>query len=125
MLNQVQLTGRLTRDVELRYTEEGRAVARAVIAVDRNYTTDDGERRTDFIPVVMFGRVAEAVANHIGKGHLVAVEAELRSRRYETEGGESRWSLDVVANRVHFLAAPRRAGEAEDGAAAADEAESA
>ncbi|HEY8392411.1 MAG TPA: single-stranded DNA-binding protein [Capillibacterium sp.] len=108
-MNHVILIGRLTRDPELRYTPNGVAVATFTVAVDRPYTSQSGERETDFIPVVVWQKLAETCANHLHKGRLVAVDGRLQIRNYETQDGQKRRVAEVVAANVQFL---DRAGEA-------------
>lgn len=103
-MNNLQLTGRLTRDANL--TEGSTDRAFFTLAIDRS-GSDGG---TDFIGVTCFGPTARAVADHIGKGHLVAVQGRLRSNRFERDG-ETIHSLDVIANRVEFLARPKANGD--------------
>ena len=98
-MNTLTLTGRLTRDANL--TEGSTDRAFFTIAIDRP-GSDGG---TDFIGITCFGPTARAVADHIGKGHLVAIQGRLRSNRFERDG-ETIYSLDVIANRVEFLKTP-------------------
>ncbi len=107
MLNVVVLIGRLVRDPELRYTPAGVAVGKFTVAVDRSFTTSQGERGTDFIDVVLWRRLAETCASHLGKGRLVAVEGRLQVRSYETQDGQKRRVSEVVARSVTFLDRPR------------------
>ncbi|MER3457034.1 MAG: single-stranded DNA-binding protein [candidate division GAL15 bacterium] len=109
MLNRVVLIGRLTRDPELRYLPSGQPVATFTLAVDRPFSGAQGERKTDFIPVVAWRRLAEQVSQHLAKGRLVAVEGRLQIREYETQDGQRRRAVEVVADHVRFL--DRRAAE--------------
>ena len=106
MLNKVILIGRLTKDVELRYTTNGNAVGKFDLAVDRGYTNQQGQKETDFIRVVVWRKVAESCANNIGKGRLVAVEGRLQVRNYEKEG-QKRTIAEVVGENVRFLDWPK------------------
>ncbi|NLW59401.1 MAG: single-stranded DNA-binding protein [Firmicutes bacterium] len=117
-MNHVILIGRLTRDPELRYTPNGVAVANFTLAVDRPYTNQEGERETDFIPIVVWQKLAETCANHLHKGRLVAVDGRLQIRSYETQDGQRRRVAEVVAANVQFL---DRAGEARRTAPAGDD----
>lgn len=103
MLNRVILIGRLTKDPELRYTQNGTAVASFTLAVNRTRTNQQGEREADFIPVVVWQKQAENCANFIGKGSLVAVEGRLQIRTYDDKEGQRRWVTEVVAENVRFL----------------------
>lgn len=115
MLNRVILIGRLVADPALRYTQSGKAVARFTLAVDRRRGSQ-GERETDFIDVVVWQKLAELCANHLGKGRTVCVEGRLQIRNYEAQDGSKRKAAEVVAENVQFLdwpkdgAQPRAAG---------------
>ena len=102
--NTVVLTGNLTRDPELRYTPKGVAVANVGLASNRKYRQgDDLKDEACFIDVTVFGSTAEAVAKHLDKGRKVLVEGRLRYHTWETETGQKRAKLDVIAERVNFL----------------------
>jgi len=102
MLNKVILIGRLTKDPELRYTPSGVAVATFILAVDRPFTNQQGERDTDFIPIKVWRKQAENCAKYIGKGSLVAVDGRIEVRSFEQDG-QRRWITEVVADNVRFL----------------------
>lgn len=102
-MNHIVIIGRLTRDPELRYTPNGVAVANFTVAVDRPFNNVKGERETDFIPVVVWQKLAENCANHLRKGRLVAVEGRLQIRSYDTQDGQKRRVAEVIANNVQFL----------------------
>ncbi len=121
-LNQVFLVGNLVRDPELRYVPSGDAVANLRIAVNRVYTTKEGEKKeeTCFLTVVVWRKQAEICGEYLSKGSPVLVEGRLQSRNWETSNGEKRSALEVVARRVQFLGrkAPRAGvdvGEGERG----------
>ncbi len=101
-MNIAILVGRLTRDPEIRYTPNGVAVATFTLAVDRPINNDNGEREADFIPIVVWRKLAENCANHLRKGRLVAVEGRLQIRTYEKDG-QNRRIAEVVASEVKFL----------------------
>jgi len=103
MLNKVILIGRLTRPPECRYTQSGKAVTNFDIAVDRNHKDADGNKETDFISIVTWGKLAETCANYLDKGRLVAVDGRLQIRSYETQDGQKRRVAEVVADGVRFL----------------------
>lgn len=102
MLNRVTLVGRLTKEVELRRTGNGKAVASFTLAVNRNFKTGDGQE-ADFLSVVTWGKVAENTANYCGKGSLVSVDGRLQSRTYENNQGQKVFVTEVVADSVQFL----------------------
>lgn len=103
MLNRVILIGRLTRDPEMRYTGNGVAVCTFSIAVNRPYANQAGERQADFIDIVTWRQLAENVANYMAKGRMVAVEGRLQVRTYESQDGQKRKAVEVVADTVKFL----------------------
>ena len=108
-LNRVFLIGNLTRDPELRYIPSGTAVATFGMAMNRVYTTQDGERKEEvcFVDVVTWSKTAENCANYLAKGRLVFVEGRLQFDSWETEDGQKRSKLRVVADRVQFLGGRR------------------
>lgn len=103
MLNRVVLIGRLTKDPELKYTPSGTAVASFTLAVDRFRANAQGEREADFIPIVVWQKQAENVANYLGKGSLAAVDGRIQVRTYDDKEGQRRWVTEVVADSVRFL----------------------
>lgn len=102
-MNFIVLIGRLTKDPELKYTPNGVAVTNFNLAVDRSFTNQAGERETDFIPIVVWQKLAETCANHLAKGRMVAVTGRLQVRSYDTEDGQRRWVTEVVGSNVKFL----------------------
>jgi len=113
VLNIVVLIGRLTADPELRYTQAGNAVATFNLAVDRPFKNAQGESETDFIPIVVWGKSAEACANHLAKGRLCAVAGRIQVRSWEDQQGQRRYRTEVVANNVRFLEWGRAQGQEE------------
>lgn len=103
MLNRVILIGRLTKDPELRYTPTGVAVTTFTLAVDRNFTNQQGQREADFINIVTWRGLAENVANYLKKGRLAAVEGKIQTRSYENNEGKKVYVTEVVADNVRFL----------------------
>jgi single-strand DNA-binding protein len=98
-MNKVIIVGRLTRDPEVRYTQTGKAVTSFSVAVDTGF---GDKKRTDFVPVISWEKLAEACGNNLTKGRRVLVEGRLQIRNYEKDG-EKRLSADVVAQNVEFL----------------------
>lgn len=103
MMNRVVLVGRLTKDVELRYTPSGAAVATFTLAVNRTFTNQQGEREADFINIVVWRRQAENAANFLKKASLAGVDGRLQSRSYEGQDGRCVYVTEVVAESVQFL----------------------
>ena len=114
MMNKIILIGRLTRDIELRYTNSGNAVANFTLAVDRPFTNQQGEKETDFVNIVVWKKQAENCANYLLKGSKVAVEGRLQIRKYEDKEGIKRTAAEVVADRVEFLDTKKKQGDEPD-----------
>ncbi|ULO07578.1 single-stranded DNA-binding protein [Paenibacillus sp. 19GGS1-52] len=123
MLNRIILIGRLTRDPELRYTPAGVAVTQFTLAVDRNFTGQNGEREADFIPVVTWRQLAETCANYLRKGRLTAVEGRIQIRNYENNEGKRVYVTEVIADNVRFLESSqnREGGNTSGGASVPEE----
>ena len=104
-LNSVFLIGRLTRDPELRYVPSGSAVTNLGLATSRVFTTQAGERKEEvcFVRITVWGKQAENCSQYLTKGSLIFVEGRLRSSSWETESGEKRNRMEVVARRIQFL----------------------
>lgn len=112
MLNRAALVGRLTKEVELRRTGNGKAVASFTLAVNRNFKTGDGQE-ADFLNVVAWGKVAENTANYCSKGSLVSVDGRLQTRNYENNQGQKVFVTEVVADSVQFLDTKKKTGTAQ------------
>ena len=102
MLNRVVLGGRMTRDPELRRTNTGAAVTSFTLALNRNFQSADGIQ-ADYIPCVVWNKVAENVEKYCSKGSLVGVEGRLRSRNYDNAQGQKVYVVEVVCDSVQFL----------------------
>jgi single-strand DNA-binding protein len=113
-LNKVFLIGNLTKPPELRYTPSGTAVADLRLAVNRNYTTQGGEKReeTCFLTVVVWGKQAESCGEYLDKGSPILVEGRLQTREWEAKDGGKRTVIEVVAERVQFMGRARAAAPA-------------
>lgn len=102
-MNKVVLIGRLTKDPELRFTPgTGTAVTTFTIAVDRRFKRE-GQPEADFIPIVVWGKQAEATANYMSKGRLIGVSGRIETRSYEAKDGTRRYVTEIVAEEVQFL----------------------
>ena len=113
-LNKVFLIGNLTKQPELRYTPSGTAVADLRLAVNRNYTTQGGEKREEvcFLTVVVWGKQAESCGEYLDKGSPILVEGRLQTREWEAKDGGKRTVIEVVAERVQFMGRGRTAAPA-------------
>ena len=102
-MNKVFLIGNLTRDPELTETSGGVSICRFAIAVNRNYSGADGERKTDFFNVTAWRGLGETVARFARKGNKVAVSGSIELRNYEDSQGIKRTGVDIIAQDVEFL----------------------
>ncbi len=102
-MNKVTLIGRLTRDPELRYTGNQTAVATFSLAVNRNFTGQNGEREADFINIVVWRKQAENVKNYLTQGSQVAIDGRIQTRNYDGEDGKKRYITEIIADNVEFL----------------------
>lgn len=102
MLNHITIAGRLVRDPELRRTSAGVAVTTFAVAVERDYSTPNGERETDFIDVVAWRNTAEFVSKYFTKGRLAIVSGRLEIRPWTDKDGNKRRATEVIAESVYF-----------------------
>lgn len=103
MINRVVLVGRLTRDPEMNVSQSNIAVTKFNLAVNRPFTSKDGEQSADFINVVCFRKVAENVNQYVKKGSLVGIDGRIQTRNYENKDGQRVYVTEVVADSVQFL----------------------
>ena len=103
MLNRVVLVGRMTRDPELRRTANGTPVASFTLAMNRNFSSQNGERQADFIPCVVWNKAAQNTAKYCSKGSLVGVDGRLQSRSYQNQDGRRVSVIEVICDSVQFL----------------------
>lgn len=102
-MNKVILIGRLTKDPELKTTASGIASTNFSIAVQRNFTNQNGEREADFINCVAWRKQAENIAKYCNKGSQVAVDGRIQVRSYDGQDGTKKYVTEVVADNVTFL----------------------
>lgn len=103
MINNVVLVGRLTKDPDLRYTANGTGVATFTLAVNRNFTNQNGNREADFINCVIWRKSAETLANYARKGTLLGVTGRIQTRNYENQQGQRVYVTEVVAENFQLL----------------------
>lgn len=112
-MNKAILFGRLTKDVDLRTTPSGRSVAMLTLAIDRP-ATKDGNKEADFIPVVLWGKTAEAVARYVHKGQRLLVEGRIQVRSYDGKDGQKRYATEVVADKAEFIDKSKQGASQQD-----------
>ncbi len=109
MMNKIVLVGRLIKDPELKILEGSEKLfTRFVIAVERNFRSADGEKKADLIPVTIWGRKAQVVAEYMKKGSLISISGRLRTGSYEDEDGKKRYIAEVVAEDFRFVGNKRQ-----------------
>lgn len=101
-MNNVNLQGRITRDIELKYTGSGTAVVSFSIAVDRPFKNAQGERETDFINIVAWRKTAELISNHFNKGDGIIIQGRIQVRDYQNNEGRKVYVTEVVADNFTF-----------------------
>ena len=102
-MNKIIIMGRVTKQVDVRYTPSQKVVCSFTLAVDRPFLNQEGQREADFIPVVVWGKAAELCGNSLAKGHRILVEGRLQIRSYDGKDGNRHWVTEVIANSVEFI----------------------
>ena len=112
-MNKVILTGRLTRDPEIRYTTSGKAVASFSLAVERRHSLEQSPT-ADFIPCISWTKLGEWVGNYLSKGSKILIEGRLQVRSYDAQDGSKRYVTEVIASEIEF-AESKKDGESREG----------
>lgn len=110
-MNVCHLIGNLANDPEARTTQSGLMQCSFRLAVHRRFKGADGQRETDFIPIVAWRQTAELCAKYLAKGRKVAVTGSLQMRSYQAQDGQKRTVAEIVADSVEFLTSAREAAE--------------
>ena len=103
MINNVTLVGRLTKDVELKYTPSNVANVSFTLAVNRTFKNANGEREADFINCVLWRQAAENFANWVKKGALIGITGRIQTRNYENQQGQRVYITEVIAENFQML----------------------
>ena len=111
MMNSTCLVGRLTKDVELRYTQSNVAVATFTLAVNRVFKNENGDREADFINCVMWRQQAEKLANWAKKGTLIGITGRIQTRSYDNQQGQRVYVTEVVAEQFQLLESRNSQGQ--------------
>lgn len=101
-MNSVNLLGRITRDVEVKYSQAGNAVCSFNVAVDRRYQKAGEEKKTDFINCKAFGKTAELLGKWFAKGSQIGITGEIQTGSYDNAEGKKVYTTDVVVSQVSF-----------------------
>ncbi len=110
MLNQIVLVGRLTRNIKINKSENGKKIANISLAIPRSFKNMEGTYDTDFIDCVAFENIAENTASYCSKGDIVGVKGRVQSRVVEKEG-KKEYLMDIVAEKVTFLSSRKKEAE--------------
>ncbi len=108
MLNKVLLIGRLTKDPEVRFLPSGTQVSTFTMVVNRKYKSKSGEwqEETYFFDIETYGNLAERVGKQFSKGYQIYLEGSLRQDKWETQAGEKRSKIKIVADKISLLSKP-------------------
>ena len=107
MLNQVVLVGRLTDDIEVTTTEEGKKYSNLTLAVQRTYKNVDGIYEADFVRCILWNAIAQSTSEYCHKGDIVGIKGRLQVNSYEDKDGNKRYSTEVIAEKVTFLSSKK------------------
>lgn len=107
--NGVHIMGRITRDLELRYTQSGTAVCQFCVAVTRSFKDANGEYQSDFIDCVAWRNSAEFITKYFSKGAMIALEGELQTRNYTDKDGNKRKATELLVSSAAFTGEKREA----------------
>mgnify|MGYP000905934481 CR=1 FL=1 len=113
MMNSICLVGRITKDVDLRYTPSNVAVATFTLAVNRTFKNENGEREADFINCVMWRQQAEYLANWARKGALIGITGRIQTRSYDNQQGQRVYVTEVVAEQFQLLESRNSQGQSQ------------
>lgn len=102
MLNRVIITGRLTKDPELKRTGSGTAVTSFTVACERDFKDQNGKKETDFLDVVAWKNTAEFVTKYFAKGRMAVIEGRLQTRSWKDQNGNNRKNTEIVAENIYF-----------------------
>ena len=102
-MNTAIITGRITKDPEVRYMQDGTATVSFNMAVDRGYKDRQGNRVTDFIPCVAWNQPADFISKFVKKGNLLEIQGQIQVRNYQTQSGENRVMVEVYVDKVNNL----------------------
>lgn len=102
-MNKVILVGRLTKDPEVRYTNNGDPIARFTVAVDRRGKKEGNEQNADFPNCVAFGKTADLIEKYFGKGRRIGLEGRIQTGSYTNKEGQKVYTTDVIVESVEFV----------------------
>lgn len=115
MINNVSLTGRITKDLEKHQTNKGTSVVNFTLAVDRRRKNANGDREADFISIQAWGLTADLLSKYCSKGSLIGVEGRIQTRNYENNQGQRVYVTEVVAENITFLDSKKGNSQSQQG----------
>ena len=115
MINNVSLTGRITKDLEKHETGKGTSVVNFSLAVDRRFKDSNGNREADFIGIQAWGMTADLLCKYCGKGSLIGIEGRIQTRNYENNQGQRVYVTEVVAENITFLDSKKNNDQSQQG----------
>lgn len=108
MINNVVLTGRITRNLELKQTNNNNSSLNITLAVERNFKDQNGQKQTDFISCKAFGKRAETIAQYCQKGDLIGITGSIQTGSYQKQDGSTVYTTDVMVNELIFFPKPKQ-----------------
>ena len=102
-MNKIILIGRMSKDIEIRYTQNQKEVGSFDLAVNRNYRSSNGEYDTDFFKCIAWGNLAKTIQTYTSKGSQLAIEGRVENRTYQANDGTNRHVTEVVVEGVHLI----------------------
>lgn len=102
-MNKIILVGRMTKDIEIRYTQNQKEVGSFDLAVNRNYKNANGEYDTDFFKCIAWGNLAKTIHTYTSRGSQIAIEGRVENRKYQANDGTNRYVTEVVVEGVQLL----------------------
>ena len=112
MINNVVLTGRITRNLELKQTNNNNSSLNITLAVERNFKDQSGQKQTDFINCKAFGKRAEIIAQYCQKGDLIGVTGSIQTGSYQKQDGSTVYTTDVMVDGLSFFPKPKQDNQA-------------
>lgn len=107
-MNKACITGRLTKDIDLRYTQNNVAVASFTLAVQRKFKNQNGDYESDFINCIAYKKTAELMNEYVKKGDLIGIEGRIQTRSYDDKNGKKVYVTEVIVENVEFLATKKK-----------------
>ena len=115
MMNKVIMIGRIANDLEIKASPSGKSFLHFSLAVQRNYTDNNGERQTDFFSCSAWGKSAEFICSHFQKGNLIGVVGALRENNYTDKEGTKHYSTEILIEEVSFAGEKKKNSDETDG----------